>query len=486
MLAPIVSTPSRSRGSPAVFALVLLMLASGCGGGGGGGNNNAPPAAVASPPPPAVAQPHSQCSLAVAKREVLSLFRDYYLFNDDVTYPGQTTKYATIEANLSSYPTVDALLDDLRYESGRYDRGFSFYATTEAVEQFYSAGEFVGFGFSLGIGTGNVWRVIDVYANSPAADAGWQRGDTILAVNGVATSGLDPNDSSVLGPAESGVSREFRIRFSGGAEAVVALTKRTVDLDPVPADRVQVFDVAGRRVGYVYFRTFVEDADAALRAAIGDLAAQGVDDLVIDVRYNGGGLVSTAEVLGGLLVGPGRAGQLFYEYLFNPQLSAAYDEPRFFPLEADGFDALQNLYFLTDSGSASASELTLSGVSPYVSTRSIGARTYGKPVGQWGLEYCNDSMVLFVVTFRSLNSVGEGDYFDGIAPDCGAPDDWNHLLGDPAEARLAATLDYIESNGAACAAVATTASASLQGGARFETRPVETGSTLAARWLRSY
>ena len=52
-------------------------------------------------------------------------------------------------------------------------------------------------------------------------------------------------------------------------------------------------------------------------------------------------------------------------------------------------------------------------------------------MGQWGLRYCNDSMVLFVVTFRTLNSVGEGDYFDGIAPDCAAPDDWDHLLGDP-------------------------------------------------------
>lgn len=464
--------------------MLSLLALTACGGGGGNGPALRGVAVV--PSPPAVASPHSQCTMTAAKSEVLSLFREYYLFNDDINYPGQRAKYDSIETSLGSYPDVDALLDALRYQSGLFDRGFTGYATREEVEQFYSAGEFVGFGFSMGVDATGAWRLLDVYSASPAADAQWRRGDTILAVDGTATSALNPNDPANFGPATVGLSRQFRIRALGGGESVVTLTKRTVALDPVPADRVRVFDVGGRQVGYLFFRTFIEDSDPALRAAVRDLVGAGVQDLVIDVRYNGGGLVSTAEVLGGLLVGPARAGQLYYEYQHNPSLAASYDEPRFFPLEAEGFAGLENIFYLTDSGTASASELTLSGVLPYVPTVSVGARTFGKPVGQWGLRYCNDSMVLFLVTFRTVNSAGDSDYFAGIPADCAAPDDWNHPLGDPAEGRLAAALDYIASNGSLCTTAAVSTSASRSGGAISRTPPPEQGATLAERLLRSY
>ena len=272
---------------------------------------------------------------------MLSRFRQYYLFNDDASYPGQTDKYAAIEANLAAYPDVDALLDALRYQSGLFDRGFSYYATVEAVEQFYSAGEFVGFGFSVGIDAGGAWRLIDVYAGSPASDAGWQRGDTILQVNGTSTTVLDLNDPSYVRPCAGRCDPGIQTASADGSEAVVVLEQahgRSRSGTGRSGAGVRCRGTSGR---LCLLPDLHRGCGCSIASGSGDLVAQGVDDLVIDVRYNGGGLVDTAEVLGGLLVGPGRAGQLFYEYRHNPLLAATYDEPRFFPTETDGFDALR-------------------------------------------------------------------------------------------------------------------------------------------------
>ncbi|MEZ5559297.1 MAG: S41 family peptidase [Pseudomonadales bacterium] len=464
--------------------LSLGLLLGGCGGGGGSGGGTTP---VATTPPPALPPAaNSQCTLTEAKTEILDLFEQLYLYNEP-TYPGQQEKYATAAANLAAYPTVDALLDYLRYESGSYDRGFTYYLTVEEVDQFYRDAEFVGFGFSVAVDSTNAWRLIDVYTSSAAGAAGWQRGYTILSVDGVPTAQLDLFDPDTFGDAVAGVTRTFAVRDNAGTTSTVTLSKGIVDIEPVPADRIRTFDLGGRRIGYVFFRTFVQDADAQLRSAVAGLVADGVDEVIVDLRYNGGGLVSTAEVLGGLLAGPDRAGALFYEYRFNSSVANQYDEARFFPLEADGFPLLQNLVFITDGRSASASELSINGLKPYVPTATIGERTFGKPVGQWGLQYCNDSMVLFLVTFRTLNADGEGDYYDGLPADCSAPDDWDHLLGDPDEARLKAALDYLESGGSLCTPPATLGTASLRGGAIVDlNRGQERGATLAARLLNAF
>ncbi len=478
-----------------LVSVLAAVLTAGCGGGGGGSDNSRP-AAAAPPPAPSLPAPHSQCSLTEARNDVLDIFEDFYYFNQ---FPDQEAKYADVSGRLSSFTSVDALLDELRYQPGTFDRGFTYYATTEEVDQFFSAGEFYGFGFSVGIDAAGAWRLIDVFGGSPADTAGLLRGDTIVRVDGTATSSLNLNSESTFGPAEIGVERTLDIRHTDGSEEVVTLAKATVDLDPVPPDRVRVFEVGGRLVGYIFFRTFIEDADALLRDAMVSLVDQAqmlggttIDDLVIDVRYNGGGLVSTAEVLGSLAAGNDRTGNVFFSYEYNQWVTDNYGDPdddvRRFQAEAAALVGLENVYYLTDAGSASASELLISGLEPYM-TRSvtIGARTYGKPVGQWGLEYCNESMVLFVVTFRTVNAVGEADYYTGIPAECAAADDWDHLLGDPDEGRLDAALDYIESNGTLCTPpIMRAAVQSLSGGPVLDLPRAIAGPSLASKLINAY
>jgi hypothetical protein len=223
------------------------------------------------------------------------------------------------------------------------------------------------------------------------------------------------------------------------------------------------------------------------------LGGTGIDDLVIDFRYNGGGLVSTAEVLGSLMAGSARQDNntLFFRYEYNDWVTANYGDAsdfRYFHREPATLEGLESVYYITDAATASASELTISGMEPYM-TRSVtvGGRTFGKPVGQWGLEYCNDSMVLFVVTFRTVNVDDEADYYTGIPENCTVADDWDHLLADPVEARLDAVLNDIEANGGLCLPVQPVAAAqSLNGAPVFERPGAIAGPSLAAKLIRAF
>lgn len=481
-----------------IFIGLVALIGTGCGGGGGSSNRTT---ATTTPPPVGSSLPaaHSQCSLSAARNDVLEIMENFYFFNE---FSGQEAKYADVRSRLTSFDSVDALLDELRYLPGTYDRGFTYYATVEEVDQFFSAGEFYGFGFSVGIDLGGDWRLIDVFGGSPADSAGLTRGATILSVNGTPTGSLDVNAESTFGPAEVGIERTLDVRLLDGTPATVTLTKTAVDLDPVPPGRVRVFDVGGRMVGYIFFRTFIENADDLLRDAMLELQDQalalggtGIDDLVIDFRYNGGGLVSTAEVLGSLMAGSARQDNntLFFRYEYNDWVSDNYGDAsdfRYFQGEPAALEGLESVYYITDAGSASASELTISGMAPYM-TRSVtvGGRTYGKPVGQWGLEYCNDSMVLFVVTFRTVNVDGEADYYTGIPENCTVADDWDHLLGDPQEGRLDAVLDDIEANGGLCLPaqpVMRAAAQSLNGAPVFDRPGAIAGPSLAAKLIRAF
>ena len=118
---------------------------------------------------------------------------------------------------------------------------------------------------------------------------------------------------------------------------------------------------------------------------------------------------------------------------------------------------------ITTRGSASASEAIINGLRPYMDVKVVGDTTYGKPVGQYGFDFCEK--VLYPVAFLVTNARGEADYFDGIPADCAAADDVDHALADPREASLAEAL-YVVRNGR-CSG---TAAAQAEVQARFRER----------------
>jgi C-terminal processing protease CtpA/Prc len=216
------------------------------------------------------------------------------------------------------------------------------------------------------------------------------------------------------------------------------MTKRIVTIPTVPL--VRTYSVSGRRVGYVVFRNFVEPSYDALDAAFAELRAAGVTELVLDLRYNGGGLVGVARHLASLIGGMRTGGAVLAEYFHNDRYQRLNEIIRF-EAKANAL-ALDRLMVITTRASASASELVINALRPFMAVHVIGDRTYGKPVGQYAISFCDKTLAPVSFTLRNAN--GEGDYFDGIAVTCAAADDLSRQLGDPLEGSLREALAFID------------------------------------------
>jgi hypothetical protein len=213
--------------------------------------------------------------------------------------------------------------------------------------------------------------------------------------------------------------------------------KRVVTIPTVSTTKL--YDVDGRKVGYIFFRNFVEPSVEALDAAFATLHDAGATELVLDLRYNGGGLVNVAQHLTSLIGGQRTSGHVLAEYVHNdkhPELNRQIT----FDSQPNALN-LQRLVVITTRSSASASELVINGLRPYMPVVVVGDRTYGKPVGQYTFPFCDK--VLNPVAFVLKNAAGEANYFDGLPPTCPAGDQLNRQLGDPEEASLKESFVYL-------------------------------------------
>lgn len=378
----------------------------------------------------------SGCTEDEAKATVLAIMEQVYYFNDE---PAQRAKYASID--LSRFADADELLDYLRYEPDLFDRGFSHLTTPAEEAQFNDEGQYVGLGFRTGDGAGDL-LVLSVYADTPAEAAGLARGDRILEIEGRTIAEIEAAEglAEAFGPRRVGLTLTLLVRKLGGAESMLDLTKAVVNIDTVPV--YDVFSVGSDSVGYFYLDSFIGPANDALDQAFAFFLGQNVSKLVIDLRYNGGGFVSVAERLGNLLASHGHVGAIQFEQRYNQNLSRFDRTARF--ADIAGATDLETVVFITTDRSASASELIINVLDPYLDVWVVGSDTFGKPVGQGGWDFCDDSRRLRAVAFETVNSAGFGGYFDGLAADCAAEDDLTRALGDQDEASLATALAVIE------------------------------------------
>ena len=335
------------------------------------------------------------------------------------------------------FASPEAYLEAVRYRT--LDTSFSYVTSKAESDAFFSESQFIGIGLSTQRTGESEIRIAAVFPDSPASEAGIGRGDFLLSINGKAIPDLIRTGeiNTVFGPNTVGVTVALTWRRLGGGDRQATLAKRAVTIPTVSATRT--IDVRGRRVGYIHFRNFVTPSVAALNNAFAQLKAEGAEDLVLDLRYNGGGLVSVAQQVGGLVGGSLTNGQVFSEFFHNDKNSSRNSSLRF-ELPAATLD-LPRLVVITTRASASASEAVINGLRPFVPVTVVGDTTYGKPVGQYGFDFCDKT--LYPVAFAVRNARGEGDYFAGIPVDCAAADDLDHAIGDGAEASLAEALGYI-------------------------------------------
>ncbi|MEM6639324.1 MAG: S41 family peptidase [Pseudomonadota bacterium] len=395
-----------------------LTILSGCGGGGGGDTLVTPVA--------------NSCSAQGQVDFMFNLMNDIYFWIDEVP-PVANVGFTTPEAVLEAFR-----FQPLDTFSGLRDRA--------ANDAFFSNSQFIGFGFGTSVTDDNQLRLTQVFGDGAAAAAGLARGDTITAIDGRAVSEILAADElgSAFGPSEEGVAATLDYIDAMGNNLTVQLTKGVVTIETV--SRVNTFDVAGRTVGYLSFRTFVEPAFAALDTAIADLAAAGVQSLVLDLRYNGGGLIDVAEQLASQVGGAATVGQIFARRLHNAANSDLNVTTRF-NNETTAL-SVTDVVVITTGATASASELVINALRPFVPVTVVGSNSFGKPVGSYQYEFCDK--VAVPTAFESVNANNDGRFFDGFVPDCPAADDLDNPLGDAAEASLAEALFVIE-NGACSA-----------------------------------
>lgn len=371
------------------------------------------------------------CSVVDQNDYVYSLMQRAYLFADEVA----------TDVDPSVYEAPADLVRDLRVEPDRWSR-VSDLAKTEAL---FDKGQIVGLGYRALRDADGDLVIASVHAGSPADLAGLRRGDHIRGIAGLRIAQIDEEDrwGEVYGEDAAGVSVDLLVEpRDEPVEIEVSVVKDGITIETVPHD--SVIEVDGRPVGYVVFSSFVSPADAALDAAFERIVKSGAREVVVDLRYNGGGLLSVARHLVSLLVGDVADGEVAYRVEYNDEFSGENEDRRISRHDGSIRD-LEHVVFVTTGSTLSASELVINAVRPHAKVSVVGDVTGGKPVGSRHFEFCDKIAV--PITFEVLNADGEGRYFDGIAADCAAVDDLGHELGDPAEASLAAALSLITGNG---------------------------------------
>jgi carboxyl-terminal processing protease len=412
--------------------------------------------------------PDKQGSLVAEKQWLRSWIDETYLWYREVPTALNPDNY------VSAVDYFDALKTPALSASGKYKDRFHFTYPSAEWDAISQQGVELGYGISWSRSASGIFprkRVIAIVEpGSPAAIAGLQRGDQLTTVDSLDY--LNSTDSSAitvfnnaLFPEKAGDIHTFIFDRHG---TTVSTVLAAANVTAMPVQNTKTIATPSGIVGYLTFNDHNVVSELQLVNAIAQLKAADVNDLVLDVRYNGGGLLYIASELAYMIAGPdATSGKIFEQAQYNDKIRP--DPPIPFISNAYGFSATKNqplpylglkrVSILTSAGTCSASEAIINGLQGIdVDVTLIGGQTCGKPYGFYPTPNCGTTY--FAIQFKGVNNKGVGDYSDGIAPTCNVADDFAHALGDPAEGQLAAALTY--RNSKVCPAA--TSGASLQVG----------------------
>ena len=347
-----------------------------------------------------------------------ALLRDQYLWRDELN-----------EAARVAAVSPERLIELLRHRRDEWSTAMPL-----ARDLRREALETRGYGFRLRTEADGRLRVIDVVNGSPAHAAGVRRGDVLRAIDGFA---LDrPREART---ARTGDAARLELLAPDGTVREAAVREARYAVPSIAAEAM--VKTGGRRVGYIALRHFSATTEREFESAALRLRALGLDDLVLDLRLNGGGSLHAAGRVASAIAGRRVEGWTFLRMVHNERHRDS-DQEHVFSAPDWGGLGLARLFVITSEETCSAAEALVHGLAPYIEVVTLGGRTCGKPVGFQVVRYGDRSY--WVVTFRDLNARGEGDYYGGLAPTCpAAADDATRPLGHPADAALRAALQYI-------------------------------------------
>ena len=339
----------------------------------------------------------------------------------------------------------DLLTPALDPNGQRKDR-FSFIVTAADADSI-TTGEVTAYGLQWETDAQGRQRVAFVEAGSPAQAAGLARGAELVEVLTPGTPDWYPN---------TGAEITFTWRPAPGQPAVTStLRSAALQEDPLPLVR-NLVSPSGRRVAYLLFNAHTRGAQDKLIAAVTSLQQAGVNEVVLDLRYNRGGFLYTALSLSSMLTGPPADGRVFEQLQFNDK---RLDETQANVLNFSGllqvgessmrraqrcraWPCRASMCWPRAAPAPPANPSSTACAASDVEVVLVGGTTCGKPYGFSRKDNCGLSY--FPIEFQGVNAQGFGDYASGFAPTCAVADDFDHALGDTGERLLATALHHVD------------------------------------------
>lgn len=479
-------------------ALLLLFFAVLSGCGGGGSNSNATPVGNNTGNATTSWQPGVYTSAANFKAQCESPRTGIDPFSN-APYPDEQGTafdekmwlrswtnntylwYDEVDDNDPENFTVASYFDQLKTNAltptGALKDNFHFSQSTDEYNTLAQTGVSSSYGVSWEfVSTTPPRRLVVRYTepNSPAALANVPRGASLQRVDGIdfvnnnTQAGVDALNAALF-PSESGQSANFEFVLLDGSPLEVTLTAQDIEVSPV--QNVRVLDSQAGRTGYFQFNTFIRTAQEDLISSFAQFVDANVTELVIDLRYNGGGLLALASQLSYMVAGPNQTdGLVFERSMFNdkhptvnPVTGNTIQATPFYSNVID-YNAntltntllpsvsLTRVYVITTGATCSASEAVINALRGIdVEVVQIGSPTCGKPYGFYPTDNCGTTY--FTIQFQGVNEKGFGDFADGFIPTsqpsfdfelpgCAVEDDFTAALGNPEEGMLATALHY--------------------------------------------
>lgn len=431
---------------------------------------------IAPSPPPPVTPPVAMGTRAELTKDSIFLYaKETYYWNDgiptyDVFKPRQYGSNQDVLDAIIKLPGTNKPIDK-----------YSFLDDGSLSSQLSGVSGDYGFSvFYHGARPSNDLRIKYVSPNSPAAVKGMKRGYRITKINGRTdlTTAVEANVSFVSNAVfGNNPTVTMTVEKPGGVIEELTVARGSYSNNPI--FHTQIFTVGTKKVGYIVYNSFTTNSKDALTSKFAEFSASGVSELIVDLRYNGGGSVGTADVFTNLIAPASANGSVMYTTFWTKTMQdgkanilvnqpildangkltpfkdgkngvyATYADIDYKPTESAGnvekfskvgTAAINKVSFLVLSGTASASELLMNNLKPVMEVKLIGRKTYGKPVGFFAINI--DNIDLYIPQFETKNSQNVGGYYNGMAVDFEISDDVSKDFGDPTEGLLAAALSY--------------------------------------------
>ncbi|MBS1748515.1 MAG: hypothetical protein JST63_01270 [Bacteroidetes bacterium] len=297
------------------------------------------------------------------------------------------------------------------------------------------------FGMNIFFNSTNDLRVSYVEPASPAGASGISRSWRIISVNNdTAINTEDATITRISTAVFKSASGSFVFRRPDNTDTSITLTSASYQESPILLDTI--YRVGSEKVGYMVFNSFLGDIPSVKNKfsnLFSTFSSAGIQDIVVDLRYNGGGYVELQNELANYLVPNAGNGGIMLQEKYNDKYSRRYDTT--ITYNKKGSLNLSRIFFIVAKNTASASELLINSLKPYMDVKLVGRATHGKPVGFFNIPV--GDWYIFPVSFRSVNKNGEGNYFNGMQPDAGVSDGLDKQWGDVNEKCLASALHYI-------------------------------------------